>query len=200
MERIIQRIINHYSSNINLTYAHHAVIFHAQSQQLSAIQTSLQPIIMELLDLQSLKSNNRSKRAVIPIVGKALHFLFGTLTSNDLKVIASNLEIIMNNQDKTIHSVKESLSILNITRIEVRENREAITDRNKVVNKLIKNVDQLSNTMVNQLQSIHTFIQTYIQLNIMITDLQSAIDRAMLSMQVMRERLISSNWATFHPL
>ena len=189
IERIIQRIINHYSSNINLTYAHHAVIFHAQSQQLSAIQNLLQPVIMGLLDLQSLKSNNRSKRAVIPIVGKALHFLFGTLTSNDLKVIASNLEILMNNQDKTIHSVKESLSILNITRIEVRENREAITDINKVVNKLIKNVDQLSNTMVNQLKSIHTFIQTYIQFNIMITDLQNAIDRAMLSMQAMGERL-----------
>ena len=54
---------------------------------------------------------SRSKRALLPISGKALHFLFGTLTSADVKKICHNINILAQNQIQMSHVVEESLSL-----------------------------------------------------------------------------------------
>ena len=123
IERILKRIIDTYSDNNNPTYT---PLLQAMGRQLDLVEESLKPVILGLSDLKLLKSRNRSKRAVIPVVGKALHFLFETLTTADSKVVTSNLKILMTNQEQSMHIIREGLSILNITRAEVRENRKAI--------------------------------------------------------------------------
>lgn len=42
----------------------------------------------------------REKRALLPIVGKALSFLFGTGDEDDLTVIRNNIQTLANNQIK----------------------------------------------------------------------------------------------------
>lgn len=72
--------------------------------------------------------NHRSKRALLPIVGKALSFLFGTVSEDDFNAIRGSINNLAVNQEKVIHVVEESLTILNTTRVEVAENRQAIND------------------------------------------------------------------------
>ena len=70
----------------------------------------------------------RSKRAVLPIVGKVLSFLFGTLSSEDLDSIRRNVNVLAQNKQKITHVLQESLSILNVSRIEVAENRKSVNE------------------------------------------------------------------------
>ena len=99
IERILKRIIDTYSDNNNSTYT---PLLQAMGRQLDLVEESLKPVILGLSDLKLLKSKDRPKRAVIPVVGKALHFLFGTLTTADLKVVTNNLKILMTNQERYI--------------------------------------------------------------------------------------------------
>lgn len=61
------------------------------------LKNSYQFIRQEFQELRSI-SNNESlvteKRALLPIVGKALSFLFGTLDEDDLTVIRNNIQTL----------------------------------------------------------------------------------------------------------
>ena len=68
-ENTILSILNHELENLNQTH-----IF----------------LLTELQDIKSLhvvKQHERNKRSLIPIVGKALSFLFGTLSESDIETI-----------------------------------------------------------------------------------------------------------------
>lgn len=63
---------------------------------------------------------------MLPIIGKAMSVLFGTLSEEDISSIKSNIRVLAENQNKISHVLTENLSILNVTRIEVSQNRQAI--------------------------------------------------------------------------
>ena len=89
----------------------------------------------------------RSKRAVLPIVGKVLSFLFGTLSSEDLDSIRRNVNVLAQNKQKITHVLQESLSILNVSRIEVAENRKSVNELlfmifTIIFNEIIFNLDR----------------------------------------------------------
>ena len=68
--------------------------FYGLQKEIEALQASRLNLIESFVEIHSLKS--RSKRSLIPIIGKALHFLFGTLTSSDVKKIKRNIKLITN--------------------------------------------------------------------------------------------------------
>ena len=86
------------------------------------------------IDVRTIKS--RSKRALLPIIGKAPHFLFGTLTSADVKKICHKINILVKNQIEMSHVVEESLSILNTSRVQISENRQSINKLSISINKI----------------------------------------------------------------
>ena len=59
--------------------------FYGLKKQIKDLQIDRRNVIESYVEIHSLKS--RSKRSLIPIIGKALHFLFGTLTSADVNKI-----------------------------------------------------------------------------------------------------------------
>ena len=63
----------------------------------------------------------RLKKSLIPIVGKAVGYLFGTATEGDIKAIQRNIKRLAQNQEEIAHVVDESISVINITRIELDE-------------------------------------------------------------------------------
>ena len=69
------------------------------------------------------KLQTRSKRSLLPIVGKALSFLFGTVSEDNLQSIKSKIK-------KISHVVEESLTLLNDTREHVIQSRQAINNDN----------------------------------------------------------------------
>ena len=103
----------------------------------------------------------RSKRSLLPIVGKALSFLFGTVSEDDLQSINRNINKLATNQRKISHVVAESLTLLNDTRVHVIQNRQAL---NNVILSISNLGSQLRNLTAKLEQSILelTFVTTTI--------------------------------------
>lgn len=57
--------------------------------------------------------HRRKTRAIIPIVGKILSFLFGTLDETDLDTIEINVRHLANNQQQLKHVLTESMAFIN---------------------------------------------------------------------------------------
>ena len=80
------------------------------------------------IDYQSLKSDQRSKRSLLPINGQAMSLLFGTVSDVDLENIRRSVEDLALNQESLIHNLEQRMTILNLSRIDIAENRRAIMD------------------------------------------------------------------------
>ncbi|MEW8313867.1 MAG: hypothetical protein AB2658_02445 [Candidatus Thiodiazotropha endolucinida] len=57
-----------------------------------------------------------------------MSFAFGTLTLQDLDSIHNAVSNLNKNQQNIMHLVEQNLSLLNASRIQIAENRQAIID------------------------------------------------------------------------
>ena len=80
-------------------------------------------------------SYKRNEKSLIPITSQFMSTLFGPVSENDLENINRNIKTLANNQGQIIHDLDVSLSILNLTRMQVAENRRSIMDLIIVVQK-----------------------------------------------------------------
>lgn len=74
------------------------------------------------------KDSGRVKHSILPFIGQLMSTLFGTISESDLENINENINILAKNQEKIVHDLDMSLSVLNMTRIQVSENRRSIMD------------------------------------------------------------------------
>ena len=84
-------------------------------------------LLTELQDIKSLhvdKQNERSKRSLIPIVGKALSFLFGTLSESDIETIQKNINTLAENQKHITHVLSESFGYEIVSRSNSRKQKK----------------------------------------------------------------------------
>ena len=84
----------------------------------------------------------RSKRSLIPIVGKALSFLFGTLSESDLSAIKNNIRSLARNQDTLRHVVNASLTVLKTVQGQTVNNT-------RTINNIIRFIAQLERSTKN---------------------------------------------------
>ena len=74
------------------------------------------------------KDTGRVKHSVLPFVGQLMSTLFGSLSENDLENINRNIDVLAEKQEQIVHDLDMSLSVLNMTRVQVNENRRSIMD------------------------------------------------------------------------
>ena len=79
---------------------------------------------------------NTERRSVFPIMGKTLSVLFGTVFEEELNVIRSKLSAFKKDQLALVQVEKDSISILNITRVELAGNRLSINRLGKDFEKI----------------------------------------------------------------
>ncbi|ESP03278.1 hypothetical protein LOTGIDRAFT_171625 [Lottia gigantea] len=120
----------------------------------------------------------RPRRALIPFVGKALSWLFGTVSTDDLNVIRSNIDKLANNQQAIQHVVAESLSILNVSRLHISENRQQVN----LLSDSLRNLDIKIKNVVRQfkkkLVSLEGFLHLYLRMKLVLDDLKDMYLRA----------------------
>ena len=76
-------------------------------------------------------TNDRTKRSLLPFGGKILHWLFGVSTDSQFNKLKATIADLSNSQNRVIHAFRESVSLINATHQDVKENRYVI---NKLVN------------------------------------------------------------------
>ena len=105
------------------------------------IQNRLHDLMYEYSGYKNL--GHRHKRSFLPFIGQISSFLFGTVSDSDLDTIRRQINVIKKSQETVTHVLRESLTILNISRTRIIDNRRAIKDIADMVVKDFKKVDML---------------------------------------------------------
>ena len=119
---------------------------------INSVNTEFREIKMErenvLLKYEDYRSmTHRGKRSVLPFVGDALSYLFGVASEDDLRVIKKALGKLANTQGRILHMIEDSISIVNVTRRELSDNRQKI-------NELISSLKGIVVSMANATQGL----------------------------------------------
>lgn len=161
--------------------------FEALQKELHYLNGSRQHIVNGLLDYKLLHS--RHKRGLFNFFGDVGKFLFGLVTADDLEKVQKNIASLAHNQQKIMHVVEESLSILNMTRMEVSENRQAIMDLVKSVHALDGKLAAFANIVQREIRENRYFLEMYLKLDLIINEIKDMIQNGMFYLEHLKTQL-----------
>ena len=72
--------------------------------------------------LKETDGQSRRKRYIFSFIGDIMGELFNVKTHNDISGIQKNVHKLAANQDTLMHVVEESISVLNVSRMEIKKN------------------------------------------------------------------------------
>ena len=96
--------------------------FQTLTREIDYLEILRNTVVDGLTDINSIHSS-RQKRSLFPLLGKAASWIFGLLSEDDISNIKKHVSTLQINQNKILHVVKESISILNEAKLEIYENR-----------------------------------------------------------------------------
>lgn len=159
----------------------------ALKKEVEYLTESRNYIVNGLVEYKLLR--RREKRSLLPIIGEAAGWLFGLVTEADLANIRKNIKNLAINQRDIMHVVHESISILNMSRIEIAENRQAIADLLISVNALDKKLETLIDDVRNEIQETKYFIEMYLKLDLITMEIKDMVQSAMFYLEHLRTQL-----------
>ena len=133
-------------------------------------------ILQSYMDYMSLGS--RTRRSVLPVVGKIMSILFGIISESDLQDIRRALNELSKNKIDIVHMLEEQMSILNVSRTQIAENRMALLDIVKCLNLFHLRLAELTEAIQKRFEKVETFINVYAQMDLIISGIRDAILRA----------------------
>ena len=136
----------------------------------------------------SVKSQ-RVQRSLIPIIGQLMSTLFGTVSEKDLENINRNIKSLASNQNRIIHDLDMSLSVLNLTRMQVTENRRSIMDLIVVIQKLDRRIMRLQETFYKKCIRLEQFVLTYLQLKMILDEIRLTTQDAAFYLEKLKSEL-----------
>lgn len=114
----------------------------------------------------------RRTKALIPIVGKVLSFLFGTLVETDLNTIKTNVRHLANNQQQIKHVLTESMTFIKDSQQNINENRKT---RNSIITSPNASMtEQLS--LNKQMHDMQIFNDIYIRFDRTLSSVSACFD------------------------
>lgn len=124
------------------------------------------------------RDTRRVKHSVLPFVGQLMGTLFGTLSENDRDNINRNINVLADNQEQIVHDLETSLSVLNMTRVAVNENRRSIMDLIICIQKLDRKISKLQGQLEDKLTRLGQFVHTYLQFQMIFDEIKLTIQNA----------------------
>ena len=106
-----------------------------------------------------------NKRSLIPIICMGLSYLCRTATEADSKTVCSSFSMLAKGQEEIVLSADDNISVINITRAEMSENRQAL---NKIVGSLANlgcKVRKYYTSIRKEVFQVGQFVQLYLQLD-----------------------------------
>ena len=121
--------------------------FEQMRNEIVELSTSYKKLQAELQSYAFLSSSSREHRSLIPLAGKVLSGLFGLATTSQVRNLRAGLKSLSENQEMIYHQVESQMSMINVSRKYITENREAI-------NKVIIGVHQIDTKLNNITQML----------------------------------------------
>ena len=120
---------------------------------------------------------------------KHVVFLFGVLGQSDLDNINRNIDILADNQERIVHDLDMSLSILNITQMQVTENRRSIMDLIICIQNLDRKIRDLELSFEQKFIRLEQFIHTYLQTKMIFDEIKLAVQNAVYYLENLKTEL-----------
>lgn len=105
---------------------------------------------------------------MLPIIGKALGVLFGTVSEDEIRLIKRKLTQVEQRQQSMAQVVKESVLILNVTRLEVAKNRESINWLIAYLHDLRQELANVTTIITIEYQDLEGFLLKHLQLLVIV--------------------------------
>ena len=167
-----QRLANYYFAE-NQDYMRS---FRKLNEAIEIVKETYQGIISSFTEYSALYQP-RPKRSLLPFVGKALHFLFGSVSDSDLEAVHRGVRILTENQKSMAHVVRESLSIINVSRVQISENRQTINELTETLIDMGDKIQALSEELERKIHQVEAFVSTYFHINLVVSEVQQMINR-----------------------
>ena len=186
-DEIVKTITNFYESSNMTGYVETFKSLHIEVDLLTDTYNS---VYDNFAEYQSLSVNgHRSQRSLIPIIGQLMSTLFGTVSENDLENINRNIKALAGNQKQIIHDLDVSLSVLNLTRMQVSENRRSIMDLIIVVQKLDRKIFDLQQIFSAKFVRLEQFVHTYLQFQMILDEIKQTTQDAVFYLESLKSEL-----------
>ena len=88
-------------------------VFAQLKRELANLQRSHTILKSELRTYDLL--GGRSKRGLIPILGKALGYIAGLVTTDQLRNVKASIRSLESNQDNIVHELEHQISVVNMS-------------------------------------------------------------------------------------
>ena len=194
-DEIVKTITNFYKRS-NLTG--YVETFESLHVEIDLLTDTYKSVYETFDEYQSLSvDSERGKRSLIPIIGQLMSTLFGTVSENELDNINRNIKALASNQQQIIHDLDVSLSVLNLTRMQVSENRRSIMDLIIVVQKLDSKIRKLEQTFEQKFVRLEQFIHTYLQFQMILDEIRLTTQDAVFYLENLKSEL---NMLSMHHL
>ena len=132
--------------------------------EISVIKGVHADIVESFNDYRLLKETDgqgRHKRKVFGWLGDLMSDVFDLATNAEISSIQRNVYKLAANQDTLMHVVEESLSILNVSRMEIKENRQRINDLLMLIGSVEDKVINMSNHLEQEIREARTIVALF---------------------------------------
>ena len=186
-DEIIEAIIRNYKYS-NLTG--YMETFKSLRVEVDLLTDTYKSVYDNFDEYQTLSvKSQRVQRSLIPIIGQLMSTLFGTVSEKDLENINRNIKSLASNQNRIIHDLDMSLSVLNLTRMQVTENRRSIIGLIVVIQKLDRRIMKLQETFYKKFIRLEQFVHTYLQLKMILDEIRLTTQDAVFYLENLESEL-----------
>ena len=174
---LVDKVIDKYQSPPTKDYQ---TVFEGFKNEIGVIQDMHKDIVYSFNEYKLLREpRTRNKRGVFNFIGDVMGSLFGVLTSTDIEKIQRNINTLAQNQLDLAHAFQESISVLNVTRLEVKENRQKINDIIDTIGDIEDTIINISNHLEQQLNTLERVVLLTAHVTRVIEEIKNAITRSM---------------------
>ena len=118
---------------------------------------------------------SRNKRTLLPLWG-FIKSLFGTASSKEVQKIKKIVQDLGKRHNDQGALLSEALSLINITRVDVGDNRHAINDLINATDYLLERTKEIKH-IKDELNALRTFVISHTELNLIVTELRDNINK-----------------------
>ena len=170
-------------------------------KELQTLKDTHKSIISGYRDYKALgaRTGRRTERSVLPLGGRILSFLFGTLSESDLDNVRRAVNDLSRQQQSIIHVLEDQVTILNVSRVQISENRHAIIDLLECLGFFEERLGNLTREIQDRFNHLEMFVNTYAQMDLILTGIRDAIQRGTLYLQNLKLELNMLSFSRLSP-
>ena len=151
-------------------------LFQSEYQHFEKGLHELENAFANLKSVTTMKESIRVKRALISFVGDIASKLFGVATESDIKHVSKGLNSLKESEKETLHLFKESMSVVNKTNENVKNNRKIIKQLLQATNTLDIKIRDLYENQIRNVFLELDYTKGSIDLHSLFHTINSALD------------------------